>query len=52
MSGAGFNCSYLFDIPSYGFGAKLAKTNCKSDNIKMYADIFLKYMPHLDKFLN
>jgi len=49
MSGGAFNCTYLFGIPSYGFGAKLALEKHWSKNIKTYAKVFLENMPHISE---
>lgn len=49
MSGGAFNCSHLFGIPCYGFGAKLALENHEVENIKTYAKIFLANMPHVSE---
>ncbi len=49
MSGGAFNCAHLYNIPCYGFGAKLM--NHPSEYIMKYKNIFLNYLPHISEFI-
>ncbi|MBE7702742.1 MAG: hypothetical protein E7Z89_01695 [Cyanobacteria bacterium SIG28] len=40
-SGGAINCSHLFDIPCYGFGANLIRQNHSFENVRRNAEVFI-----------
>lgn len=52
MSGAGFSCAHIFDIPCYGFGANIIKNNHPLTTVRKYSDMYLGYIKHDSLLIN